>query len=167
LELAVLLLPAGHADEQPLAALDDLDVVDHEAMVEDDRYEGFELLLLDRKDLDLCDLHCASLSVVPVGSACGGTAHGMCDRWRCLSAPPARSGFYRSDDGRRTRTALLPERAALFTRQLFRGVYTQRGSRERRKRDFLDDLLRSTSRLRRGGPYAKRAGPRLSNRGRG
>ncbi len=65
LELAVLLLAARHADEEAVPALDDLDVVDHEALVEDDRHERFELLLLNRKDLDLCDLHFASLSVIP------------------------------------------------------------------------------------------------------
>src|SRR4029079_15249813 len=59
LELAVLLLAAGHADEQPVPALDGLDVVDHETMIEDDRPERLELLLLNRENLDLCDLHCA------------------------------------------------------------------------------------------------------------
>src|SRR6185436_3419461 len=72
----------------------------------------------------------------------------------------ARSGFYRSDDGRRTRTALLPERAALFTRQLVRGLYTQRGSRERRKDHFLQQ---SPARRpdRRRTPRATRTGPML------
>src|SRR5215216_3349262 len=62
LELAVLLLPAGHADEQPVPPLDDLDVVDHETLVKHDRDECLELFLLNRKDLDLCDLHFRVLS---------------------------------------------------------------------------------------------------------
>ncbi len=57
LELAVPLASTRHADEQSVAALDHLDVVHHEAVVEDDRDERLQLLLVDRENFDLRDLH--------------------------------------------------------------------------------------------------------------
>src|SRR5207244_1147966 len=57
LERPVLPLLAGHRDEQPLRSVDDLDVRHDEALIEDDGYERLELFVIDRHDLDVCDLH--------------------------------------------------------------------------------------------------------------
>ena len=45
----VLPLLARHRDEQAVRALDDLDVADDETVVEDDRDEGLELVLVERE----------------------------------------------------------------------------------------------------------------------
>ena len=57
LELAALALAARHADEQAVLALDDLDVVDHEAPVENDRDESADLFVTRGIDPDVGDLH--------------------------------------------------------------------------------------------------------------
>ena len=54
---AVLSLLAGHRDKIPASARDDLDVSDHEAVIECDRHVSFELLLIDRKDSNIRELH--------------------------------------------------------------------------------------------------------------
>jgi hypothetical protein len=69
LELAILLLPTGHADEQAIFALNDLDVIDHKAMIKDDRDKSLQLLFFDRKDLDLGNLHVASPLDEPASQA--------------------------------------------------------------------------------------------------
>src|SRR5436189_83609 len=56
-ERPVLPLLARHRDEQTVGSLDDLDVADHEAVVEDHRDERFELLFLDGEDSDVRDVH--------------------------------------------------------------------------------------------------------------
>src|SRR5512142_2423684 len=61
LERAVLPALGGHRDEQPGVPVDDLEVPDHEAVVERDRDVGLELVLADREDADLGDLHGVTL----------------------------------------------------------------------------------------------------------
>ena len=57
LESPVLPLLAGHGDEEALRPVDDLDVRHDEAVVEDDRHESLQLLIVYRDDLDVGDLH--------------------------------------------------------------------------------------------------------------
>ena len=54
-----------HRDEQPLGSVDDLDVGHDEPLVEDDRDERLELLVVHRDDLDVRDLHGARSSPRP------------------------------------------------------------------------------------------------------
>src|SRR5688572_22326760 len=57
LEGAVLALLARHRHEQALGTVDDLDVRDDEALIKHDRYEGLQLLVVHRDDLDVRDFH--------------------------------------------------------------------------------------------------------------
>src|SRR4029079_9051235 len=98
LELTVLLAPAGHADEQAVLAVDDLDVVDHEAAVEHDRDEGLQLLFLHREHFDFSDFHVSS----PSSEAAPGA-----DRF-----PSQRSGAQESSTGRQVRSRLSGFRPA-------------------------------------------------------
>src|SRR5688572_3963677 len=54
---SVLALFAGHRDEESGVAVDDFQVSDDEAVVEDDRYVGLELVFVDRKYFDFSDFH--------------------------------------------------------------------------------------------------------------
>src|SRR6185295_16982023 len=53
----VLPLLARHRDEQPGLSADDLDVADHEAVVDDDGDERLELLLIEGEHPDVGDPH--------------------------------------------------------------------------------------------------------------
>src|SRR6185436_16496872 len=65
-EGAVLPLLARHRDEQSARAADDPDVADHEAVVDDDRDERLQLLLIDGEHPDFGDLHPATSPVAAV-----------------------------------------------------------------------------------------------------
>ena len=65
LESAVLPLLARHRHEKPLRTMDDLDVRHDETLVEDDGNERLELLVVDRDDLDVRDLHGDRSSPMP------------------------------------------------------------------------------------------------------
>jgi lysophospholipase L1-like esterase len=56
-ERSVLALLARHRNEKPVGPLNDLDVANHEAVVEDDGNERLELFFFDREDPDLRDIH--------------------------------------------------------------------------------------------------------------
>src|SRR2546426_3623586 len=56
-ERAVLPFLAGHRDEQAVVPVDNLDVADHEAVVNDDGNESLQFFFVDRKDPDLGDFH--------------------------------------------------------------------------------------------------------------
>src|SRR4029077_9267511 len=62
LRAAVGQLAAGHRHERPLGALDDLQVADDEGIVERDRAEGLQALVvvLDELDANFRDLHSCS-----------------------------------------------------------------------------------------------------------
>ena len=61
-ELAVFALFTGHGDEKTASTLNNLNVADHEAVVDCDGDVGFELVFIDREDFDLGDFHNVVLS---------------------------------------------------------------------------------------------------------
>ena len=57
-EYTVLILPTGHGNKQALVALNYLDVMDCQHVVDGDRDNGTQPSLCDDpSDLDICDFH--------------------------------------------------------------------------------------------------------------